>query len=303
VTDLFDVFIQNILPIFLVAGMGFILRRSLSVSTSAVSSATFYVFSPALVFSSLMNNRLPADELLQIAAFAVVSTAAMALVALIFARLLRLSRAETSAIILVLVFVNSGNYGLTLNELRYGTEGLARAVVFFVVSTMLVFSAGILIASMGRAGWRASLIRLARLPAFYAVVLAVPLYSLDVQLPAPIERTIAIAGAGAIPAMLLVLGMQIADLRSLKGVWLAVPASLMRVALAPLIAVILADAIGLSGVGRSTSILEASMPTAVVTTILATEFDVRPDLVTTSVVLTTLLSGITLPAVVTILGL
>jgi predicted permease len=128
-------------------------------------------------------------------------------------------------------------------------------------------------------------------------------FVLDIQIPNPIMRGVEILSAGAIPAMLVVLGMQMADLKSLDGVWLAVPASLVRLLVAPLIAVLVAGLLGLTGITRSTAIIEASMPTAVITTILATEFNVRPGLVTSTVVLSTLLSAITLPLVITVLGL
>lgn len=298
-----EVFFQNILPIFLVASMGFVLRRQLRLDKQALSKLTFYAFSPALVFSSLVNSQIPNDELLQLAAYAVLVTLLVGLVALIASRVMRLSRIDTMALLLVVMFVNGGNYGLTLNRLRYGEEGLARAVVFFVVSTIMVFTLGVLIASMGKASWRESLSRLLRLPAFYAVALAVAVYSLNIQLPQPLLRGIEVAGAGAIPVMLVVLGMQIADLNDLGRIWLALPATILRLGIAPILAVLVAGWFGLQGLNKATSVIEASMPTAVVTTILAVEFDVRPSLVTSTVVLTTILSAITLPVVITWLGL
>jgi hypothetical protein len=207
------------------------------------------------------------------------------------------------ALLLVLMFVNGGNYGLTLNELRYGSDGLARATVYFVVSTMILFTLGVFIASMGKASWKDSLRRLVRLPAFYAVVLGIAVYSLDLTVPTPIMRGVEVAAAGAIPVMLLVLGMQIADLKSLERVQLALPASLVRLLVAPVIAVVIAGLLSLQGLGRSTMIIEASMPTAVITTIMATEFDVRPGFVTSTVVVSTILSAFTLPLVISILSL
>lgn len=298
-----EVFTNNILPIFVVAAMGFALRAKLKVDKRALSNLSFYVLSPALVFSSLVNSKLTGDELVQIAVFAIVMTLLMGLIAFLVGKLLRLPRIDVVALTLVVMIANTGNYGLTLNELRYGQEGLSRAVVYFVVSTILVFSVGIFVASMGQASWRGSLNRLIRLPAFYAVIIAIAVYSLSIQLPEPLMRGIEVAGTGAIPVMLIVLGMQIADLRDLGRIWLAGPASVLRLVIAPIVAVIIAQLLGLHGIGRSTAIIEASMPTAVITTIMATEFSVRPGLVTSTVVITTLLSAISLPIVITVLGL
>ncbi len=222
---------------------------------------------------------------------------------LVISRLIKLSRIDTIAMLLVVMFVNSGNFGLTLNNLRYGDDGLARASVYYITSTILVFTLGILIASMGQASWRDSLKRLVRLPAFYAVILAIIIYSLKIPIPNPIMRSIDLMAAGAIPVMLVVLGMQIADLKSITRVKLAIPASLIRLLVAPAVAVIVAGLLGLQGLSRATSIIEASMPTAVIMTVIATEFNVRPGLVTSTVVLSTLLSAITIPLVITVLSL
>jgi len=303
VSGIFDVFFENILPIFVVAAIGFVLRRRLGLDKQTLSKLTFYALSPALVFSSLVSSQIPAGEMVQLAGFALVVTTSVGVIALLASRILRLNRVDTIALMLVVMFVNGGNYGLTLNRLRYGEDGLARAVVFYVVSTVLVFTAGVFIASLGKANWRTSLSRLIRLPAFYAVILAVGVYSFGIELPQPLLRGIEVTGAGAIPVMLVVLGMQIADLEDIGRVWLAAPAAVLRLMVAPVVAVIVAGWFALEGLNRATSIIEASMPTAVVVTILAVEFDVRPGLVTSTVVLTTILSAFTLPVVITLLTL
>ena len=63
----------------------------------------------------------------------------------------------------------------------------------------------------------------------------------------------------------------------------------------------LAGLIGLSGSARQAAILEASMPAAVINTLLATEFNAEPKLVTGTVVISTLLSPITLTIIIALL--
>ena len=201
------------------------------------------------------------------------------------------------------MFTNSGNFGLTLNQLRYGDAGLSRAVVYFTVSTVLVFTLGIFVASLGRMDWRMALRRVLQMPAFYAVILALLVYGFNIPLPSFVARGVEIAGDGSIPVMLIVLGMQLADLRGMSDLRLAVPAVTLRLVVAPLVALVLAGLIGLQGTGYAVSILQASLPTAVITIILATEFDLQPAGVTTVVLLTTLLSPITLTLAITLLGL
>ena len=55
----------------------------------------------------------------------------------------------------------------------------------------------------------------------------------------------------------------------------------------------IAHLVGLQGAALQAGVLQTSMPTAVITTILAVEFDVLPDFVTSVVFVSTLLSPLT----------
>ena len=301
--DILDVLLNNILPIFIVAAIGFGLRRSLGLDVKTVARVTFNGFSPCLVFYTLVTVKLEGGELLRLSAYSLLTILAMGLTGWLAGKLFRLSHLDTLALILALMFVNSGNYGLTLLELRYGEAGVARGIAYFVVSTILAYSLGILVASAGRRTAGEALRQLARVPAVYAVVLALVVYSLGLTVPAPLLKGVEIAANGSIPVMLLVLGMQLADLRQMEGLPVAWLATGLRLVVAPFMALWLAQQMGLAGLNRSAMLLEASMPTAVLVTVLATEYDVRPRLITTIVVLSTLLSPFTLAVLITRAGL
>lgn len=294
---------QNILPIFIVASFGFALQRWLKLDKRTLSSLVLNLLSPCLVFASLVSSELPGDELLELSAFALGTILLMGLLSLALARLFKLSRADTMALLIVVMFVNGGNYGLTLNQLRYGEEGLARAIVYFTTSTLVLYSAGIFIASMGRLTWRQAGSKLFRLPPVYAAAAAVIVYSFNIKVPDPLMAGFRIAGAGAIPVMIVVLGMQMADLRGMSALKLAIPAVSLRMVVGPLVGVLVATLLGLQGLNRSTSIVEASMPTAVFAIVLATEFDLQPTAVTSIVLLSTLLSPLTVAASISLFGL
>lgn len=302
-TEILAVFSQNILPIFIVAGFGFLLERTVKLEKRTLSTAVLYVLSPCLVFSSLVNSRLPTDELGQLALFAAVNISLMGAIGLMAAFVLRLTRPQVVALLIVVMFVNGGNYGLTLNQLRYGSEGLSRAIVYYTTSTIITYTFGLWLASMGTLSWREAARRLLRLPPLYAALAAIGVYLTGLPLPTPLLRGIEVAGNGAIPVLLLLLGMQLASLRETAVLRIAVPAALLRLIVGPVSGVAVAALLGLEGLGRATSIVEASMPTAVMTIVLATEFDVEPQLVTTVVLLSTLISPLTISTVITLLGL
>lgn len=303
VDGIIEVLSQNILPIFLVAGLGYWLRRYRGVDTRPVASVVFNGFSPALVFAALVGTQLPVVELGRLALFALLSIAVMGVVGLVAGLALRLDKIDIAVLLIALMFVNGGNYGLTLNQLRYGDVGLSLAIVYYIMSTILTYSAGVLIVSMGRIPWRESLKGLARVPALYAVALAIVVYSLRVPVPGPLMSAIDVAAGGAIPAMILVLGMNLADLKGMGQLQLTLPAVSLRLLIGPVVAIGVAALVGLEGLGRSVSIIEASMPSAVMTTVLATEYETKPATMTGIVVLSTLLSPITLSVLINVLQL
>jgi predicted permease len=72
----------------------------------------------------------------------------------------------------------------------------------------------------------------------------------------------------------------------------------LSLVVAPLVALVVASLLGLTGPARQAAVVQASMPTAVVTTILALEYDVLPAFVTSVVLLATLLSPLTLTVLI-----
>ena len=302
-SEILTVFSQNILPILLVAGFGFALRRFIGLEKQPISRLTFYVFSPALIFSLLVNSTIPPAELGQLGLYAATFIAVMALAGFLFGRILRFSTKETIIVMLAAMFANAGNFGLALSDLRYGAPGLARAAPFYVVAGMITWTFGVIIVSLGSQPPLQAVKGLTRLPPLYAVIAALFVTIVGIQVPKPLVDGITIAGRGAVPVMLIVLGMQMADVRQLAQVKVAIPAVAIRLLVAPVVAILLLRLFGMSDLNYSVSLLQSSVPIAVSTIILATEYDILPEAMTTSVVLSSLLGPITLVALIQVFGL
>lgn len=297
---LLDIFLNNLLPLFLCAGAGLVIGRAFEPDIKTVNRLTFYIFSPCLVFSSLTQSAVPGGELTQIALFVVAFVALMIGLAALTGRLLRLSRQALVTLILASAFVNSGNYGLAAVNFAFGEAALARAVVFYIASTFTVYTLGIIIASLGRQTVRAALREMVSVPAFYALIAAGLVRGFDVQAPLFLDRAIRLLGEAALPVMLIILGLQMARTRLKLAHWppgrraLVVAGVCLQLLVAPLAALALAYLFGMTGLTWQAVVLEASMPTAVITTVLAVQYDLEVEPVTLVVVLSTLLSPLTL---------
>ena len=169
----------------------------------------FYVFSPILVFNLLLHIELNSGEILATMGFTAALAALTGLLALLLGRLLHFERPVLMAIILTAAFGNTGNYGLPLVSFAFGKQALAFASLYFVTTSILFNTVGVLIASLGHMDLRAAALGLFRVPAVYGVVLAALLNHFQLLLPTPLARTIDLAANGSIPLMIVLLGLEL----------------------------------------------------------------------------------------------
>ena len=293
---------NNILPIFIAIGAGYALARFTILTPSALSKSVFYIFTPCLAYTMLTGATIEANEISRIALVSVSVSLVSAGLAFAVARALKLGRTMTTALMLTAMFTNAGNYGLSLNLLAFGEEALQRATVYFVTSSIMVNTVGIFLASSGKLSLRQALAALLKYPTIYAVIIAALSVISGIKLPAPIMIPVEVLAGASIPVMLVLLGVHMAEVKGIEQIKLAGVASALRLVVAPLVAITMVTLLDLTGPARQAAVLQASMPSAIVVTVLAIEFDVEPGFVTSSVVLATLLSPITLTLIVAFLS-
>lgn len=291
-----------VLPVFIVAGFGFLLERRFRMPILPVNQLVLYVLMPCFIFTSLLQVDLRSDEPLRIGLFTVALTIAMLAVALLIARVLRLDRVTTSALLLTAAFPNLGNYGLSIVLLAYGAEGLRYGTILLAVQMLFALTLAVFIASSGSASRLHSLTEVAKQPTLYAVAAAIAIGLADISVPGFIMAAIQLPSQAAVPVMLLVLGMQISGTNGIEAPRLVSLAVVTRLVIGTLVGVGLAVALGIGGVARDVMIVGAAMPTAVFTILTATQYGARPRLVSDVVVASTLLSIVTVTAVLAALS-
>jgi predicted permease len=291
---LLSIFANDILPIFAIAGVGFLLARHFDASVATVSKVSFNALSPCLVFYQLVTSNITGSEFGRMALFCVLLTAAMGLAARLAAIPLRLDRQTLSSFLLVVMFSNSGNYALPVVLFAFGREALGYASVYFVTSAILVYTVGVFVAASGASGVRRALTGILRVPAIYAVVAAATVMLTRVAVPQAAMRPIGMLSDAALPIMLLVMGMQLERAKKPKHLTAVAIAVALSLVVSPIIGLGLSILLGLSGPARQAAILLAAMPAAVVTTVIALEFELDPSFATSAVFISTMLSPFSL---------
>jgi malate permease and related proteins len=299
---LLSTFANNILPIILISGVGFLLGKLITVDSRTLGRVVFYLFSPLLIFDLLLKSKLDYQQAITTIAYTATVIATLCVLAFLFGKLLRLKRPMLLAVIITVAFGNTGNYGLPLISFAFGEQALAYASIYFVTTTILLNTVGVLIASLGHMDLKTALLGLFKVPLIYAVALALILNSTGFILPAAFVRTIDLAAGGSIPLMLVLLGLELTRVEwtnSLRALGLG---AFLRLIAGPIVGILLTKVYNIHGAARSGDILQASMPAAVATTVLASEYNLEPSLVTAIVFVGTLLSPLTLTPLLVYLG-
>ena len=300
--ELFQTFANNLLPILLIAGAGFLLGKAIKIDQRPLGRVIFYILSPVLVFNLIIKSQLPLEKIGLILAIAIVVILTNGGLAWLLGKLMRLERPILICLMLTSMFINAGNYGMPLVSFAFGNEALAYAGIFFVGSAISLNTVGVLIASLGHLDVKRALLGLLRVPYLYAVIAGLALLKFGWVLPIPIERTVTLLAGGAIPAMLILLGLELTHVEWSKHVGVISISTVLRLVVGPLMGWGLSSLAGLPLSAHQAVVVESGMPSAVMATILANEYKLETRLVTATIFINTLLSPLTLTPLLLILG-
>jgi predicted permease len=228
------------------------------------------------------------------AAFCILLTFIMGFIARLVVGRLHLEGKTRTSFLLAVMFSNSGNYAMPVILFAFGREGLAHASIYFVASAVVVYTAGVFIAVHGGHGFRRAMSGIVRVPSLYALVAAVIFLVTRTAVPMAIMRPLGMLSDAAIPMMILVLGMQLKRATFPKRPAAVLVAVALSLLVGPAVGITLTALLGMTGLARDVAIVVSAMPAAVVTTVLAIEFDLDSNFVTSVVFVSTLLSPLTL---------
>lgn len=300
--ELLTIFADNMIPVLAIAGVGVVLRRRFGTDPATISRMMFYVFSPALAFDALYTPDISGVDFMRIYFGTLALLAVVGALSFACLRWQHISPSEFATAMVSTFVFNGANFGISIVSFAFGAEALSYAVIIYIAGSTVAWSLGPYVSSSGKASLLQSLQSVLRTPVVYALALAFALKAAGInELPPALGRTSRLLADASIPLMLVLLGLQLGEFRKPDRWRLLFSGTAIRLLLAPLIAVGFASLLSLDGVARLAFILQAGMPTAVLTIILAYEFDTDRDLALNLIMTTTLISPITLTALIYLL--
>jgi hypothetical protein len=298
------IFNQSLLPLLLIVGIAIFCQRFFQPDIKQIAGLALNVFAPLLVFDSLTRHQTTLPELWQPFLFMVLLTGAMLILGRLAACALRLSSQDRISFILACSMINIGNFGLPLIYFTYGQQAVPMSVIIFVVFNIPLTTLAIFVSS-DKAHTRDMLMDVLKIPIFHAMLLALIFTAAHWQLPSGLAKGVHLMAEGAIPLLIFVLGLQLATISLSRHwkvyAWAIVLAVGIRLFASPLLADRILNLFSFPALEHNVALLQTSGPSALLPLMYAINFNRSPELLAALILSTTVVSGISLPLVISLL--
>ena len=303
----------SILPIFLIVGLGYFLRNTKIAKNDWVvplNSFVYYVALPALIVKNISNLDWKSTAVLEIVGWNVLFLLIASVILVSLLSVFRISKSYKSAIFLTAIVSNSVylGYPLVSRVLEYGvgseqylTLSLIGAVQLVVGMVLALIVIEFFYTSSKNTG--KILKHISKNPLVIASIVGVllSLFTLPYDLKKLIDDTLGLLALTASPLALFALGDFLSGHKIHEKLHLVGFAVILKMIALPVIAIMLFDnLVHVDETVRMTSILLASMPTAVTAFVIAESYKLDTTFVGVVMLITTVLS---LPALTVLVGI
>ena len=274
---------EVVTPAFFAIAVGFLIGKTLKLNIRPVADVTLYVGVPALAFTSLLEKEIVIGEAARIWTAAIAIMLGCGIVTFLVFRALH---KRHSGLYVSTMVMNTVNLPFPILYLAYGAEALVPATLFYIPNVIMIFSVGIFIMSGGR---KESLKEVLKQPVIWASAIGLTLNFTRVTVPSLMLSSLDLLAQMAIPVVLVVLGHNLSRVK-ISSFPTTLLASFLRMGVGLGLGLLMAWALGLTGLDRSVVIIVSAMPAAANASLLATKYDNEAELVSSVVFLTTVAS-------------
>jgi hypothetical protein len=279
-------------PVFFIVGIGYFLgKKSSNIDTSFITNYSANFGTPALIIFGVMSSGVTYSMFADYFIYWLIAMAIFGMVGVIF---LVLMKKDCIRELPPFILPNTGNMGIPICLFAYGTFGMGVAASISAVIVLLHFTLNVFLASK-----RFDILVIVKSPSFYAILITVAFLYFEIEAPTFVLNTVMLLAYAMIVLILMSLGIALTQLKvfSLKS---SIISSIGRVVIGPIIGLILIKIFNLSGVGAGVLLIQSSMPSAILTYLIASMYSPKKvvDSIASTVVVSTLMSIITVPIVV-----
>ena len=295
-----SILVTVLVPIFILIGLGYILHIKFDLHLGTLAKLNIYVFLPGFIFVKFYKTTLNPSLLLYIAVFFGLYVLVLYLIVKVLSAVLRLNPAKATTLNNSVLFFNSGNYGAPVNDIVFKGDALAMSVQVIVLTLQKIFTFtyGIFSIQSVQVGKLKALLGYFKMPILYALALAIIFNYANLPVPKFAWTPLNYLAQAMIPIALILLGAQIARFKFTFKWTSAYFYIIIRLIIGPLIALGIIYVLGFHGMIAQALFIASAMPTSVNSSVIAQEYDNYPELAAQLVFISTLLSAITVVAVI-----
>ena len=279
-------------PVFLSIGIGFWYgKKDPKFDIKFITTFSGTIGLPCIIFYSLTASNIEFNTFIKFAFYILVYVVIFSIIGI---TVLKILKKDIFRLLPPFILPNTGNMGIPICLFAYGNQGLAIATAITSIILILHFTLNILLSSK----------KFSFKPLIECIPVYVLLFSLFFvyfKLPVPVFLSNAtfLIGYSTIFLVLMSLGVALSKLKvfNLKETFIY---SFIRVIIGPLVGFIFIKVFNLSGVEAGVMFIQASMPSAILTYLIARMYSPKSiyNTVAGTVALSTFLSFFTLTVVV-----
>lgn len=287
--------LQIVAPAFLIIALGYGCGRYIHNGNAALIKISMGVLVPAFAWEHLYRMKLEFSAISDVLLSSIIIMLVPGLIAWGVFRVMGISG---RGVYLPIMFMNSVNLPFPILAAAYGEGAIPFALMFYLTAFIGIFTLGLIIVSGGK---EKGYYQIFREPVVYVVFFALLFNVGEVEVPEFVNQSAHLLAQATIPMVLLALGIQLAQVKitELKLSFIAVAIRFVGGALAGVFCVWLFQ---LEGLAYKVVILESVMPCAVITSLVAEKYRAQPEIVASTILISTLLSIIIIPCALILLG-
>ncbi len=295
----------TILSIIIMIGIGYFLKRIDFLSEEDLdpfNKLVMYILMPCMIFHAIYSADLSLLSKLGILPFVILASSfATGIVSYFILKHLKLDDRKLWSVLVTVMIANTAFMGYPVTLGIFGQEGFLRAIfcdmatlcIFLILSFLLIMKFG------GTA--KSAVKRITFFPPLWAVILGLGFNFFNIPIGSVVDNTVNYLGQGAIPLIMIALGLSI-DFTALKRSKSMIAfTSVMKLAFFPAVAFVIASKIGLIDLQFTISVVEAAMPSGMMSLLLAITYKLDYELTSDCILINTVISLITLPMIIMLL--
>lgn len=295
------------LVIFLGAGYAFARTKFVGPEfNKGLTKLVMNFFLVGMILNSVINKELEmtGGEILSVLGMWVIMFAITLTVGLLTPRIFRMQNGDKGMYTLMIAFMNNGFVGFPLVAAIYGSSALFVAALANIPFNLILYTLGIVILQSSEGDKKFELKRAINAP-IVATLMAVIIFATGIHIPQFLADTLDYMATATVPLSMMCVGLALGGV-SLKDAFVhprLYIISLMRNIVCPILVWLALKGIVTDPIILGTMVVTAATPTAVICTIVGMENGRDGIESSEGILLSTILSMVTIPLIVTLLGL